>query len=57
MTTTESKPLGVVEISLKDPHREETTPLPLILPIFIFVSIGALGIISSGKKKKVKEEE
>ena len=57
MTTTESKPLGVVEISLKDPHREESTPLPLILPIFIFVSIGALGIISSGKKKKVKEEE
>ena len=56
-TTIDSKPLGVVEISLKDPHREESTELPLILPIIIFIAIGTLGIISSGKKKKVKEEE
>ena len=56
-TITDSKPLGVVEISVKDPHKEESTPLPLLLPILIFVSIGALGIISSGNKKKVKEEE
>lgn len=56
-STTDSKPLGVVEISLKDPHQEESAELPLILPIIIFVAIGTLGIISSGKKKKVKEEE
>jgi hypothetical protein len=49
--------LGVVEISLKDPHREDSAELPLILPIIIFVAIGTLGLISSGKKKKVKEEE
>jgi hypothetical protein len=54
---TDSKPLGVVEISLKDPHQEESTEIPLILPIIIFIAIGALGIISSGNKKKVKEEE
>ena len=56
-TTADSKPLGVVEISLKDPHQEESAELPIILPILIFVAIGTLGIISSGKKKKVKEEE
>ena len=56
-STTDSKPLGVVEISLKDPHREESAEIPLLLPIIIFVAIGALGLISSGKKKKVKEEE
>lgn len=56
-TITDSKPLGVVEISLKDPHREDSAELPLILPIIVFVAIGTLGIISSGKKKKVKEEE
>ena len=56
-TTIDSKPLGVVEISLKDPHREESTELPLILPIIIFIAIGTLGIISTRKKKKVKEEE
>ena len=54
---TDSKPLGVVEISLKDPHQEESAEIPLLLPIIIFVAIGALGIISSGNKKKVKEEE
>ena len=41
----------------KDPHQEESAELPIILPILIFVAIGTLGIISSGKKKKVKEEE
>lgn len=56
-TTDDSSPLGVVEISVKDPHQEESTEIPIILPIIIFVCIGALGIISSGNKKKVKEEE
>ena len=56
-TTTDSKPLGVVEISIKDPHQDESTELPLLLPIIIFMAIGALGIISSKNKKKVKEEE
>ena len=56
-TTEDSSPLGVAEISVKEPHREEAAEIPIILPIIIFVCIGALGIVSFGNKKKVKEEE
>ena len=56
-TTEDSSPLGVAEISVKEPHREESTEIPIILPIIIFVCIGALGILSFENKKKVKEEE
>ena len=56
-TTEDSSPLGVAEISVKDPHREESAEIPIILPIIIFVCIGALGILSFENKKKVKEEE
>jgi len=55
--TEDSSPLGVAEISVKDPHREESAEIPIILPIIIFVCIGALGILSFENKKKVKEEE
>ena len=56
-TTEDSSPLGVAEISVKDPHRKESAEIPIILPIIIFICIGALGILSFENKKKVKEEE
>ena len=53
----DTKPLGVVELSVRSPVAEAGVELPLILPVLIFLSIGILGLVTVNLKEKVSEEE
>ncbi len=53
----DTKPLGVVELSVRSPVAEVGVELPLILPVLIFLSVGILGLVTVNIKEKVREEE
>ena len=56
-STTNTQPLGVVEISVQSSALDGGRELPIILPILVFLGIGYLGLVSLKTEEKVREEE